>query len=197
MTPPTSNMRAFLKLMSGAALATLAVPLFSLAGTAYGTAAGGPIPSGAFVTSGVVTSDIVLNAPGYVATGNAVTVNLLGLQHDFASDLQITLSYIDSKGNTVQSVDLLNRIGATAANPYGTAADFGADNGTGDNYQFNTDYPGNLWTVANCADPPNCTEPYGDADSLPGVSTDTINNGQYFTSTTGGAKTNALTRLRA
>ena len=32
--------------------------------------------------------------------------------------------------------------------------------------------------------------PYGDADSLPGVSTDTINNGQYFPSTTGGAKTN-------
>ncbi len=35
-----------------------------------------------------------------------------------------------------------------------------------------------------------CTTPYGDADSLPGVSTDTVNNGQYFTSTTGGTKTN-------
>ena len=178
------------KLIVRVVIPALAFPLLGMAGTSHGTAVGGPIPAGAFVTSGMVTSDIVLTDPGYVASGNAVTVNLLGLQHDFAGDLQITLSYIDANGNTVQSVDLINRIGATSANPYGTSADFGDDDDSGDNYQFNTDYSGNLWTVANCSDPPNCTTPYGDADSLPGVSTDTINNGQYFPSTTGGAKTN-------
>jgi hypothetical protein len=184
-------MRIFLsKLIVRVVIPALAFPLLGMAGTSHGTAVGGPIPAGAFVTSGVVTSDIVLTDPGYVASGNAVTVNLLGLQHDFAGDLQITLSYIDANGNTVQSVDLINRIGATSANPYGTSADFGDDDDSGDNYQFNTDYSGNLWTVANCSDPPNCTTPYGDADSLPGVSTDTINNGQYFPSTSGGAKTN-------
>ena len=162
----------------------------SAAGTVQGTGNGGPIPNGAFVTSGVVTSDITLNSPGYVASGNAVTVTLLGLQHDFAGDLHITLSYIDSNGNTVQSVDLINRLGATAANPYGTSADFGNDQSIGDNYQFNTDYAGNIWNTAACANPPACTTPYGDADSIPGVSTDKINNGQYFTSTTAGAKTN-------
>jgi subtilisin-like proprotein convertase family protein len=162
----------------------------SLAGTAHGTAGGGHIPAGAFTTSGTVTSDIVLTDAGKVAAGNAVTVNLLGLQHDFAGDLRITLSYIDSNGATVQSVDVLNRIGATAANPYGSAADFGDGQGSGDNYQFNTDYSGDIWATAACSNPPACTTPYGDADPIPGVSTDTIYNGQYFSSTTGGAKTN-------
>ena len=123
-------------------------------------------------------------------TGNAVTVNLLGLQHDFAGDLQISLSYINAQGTTVQSVDVLNRIGTSISSPWGTAADFGNDQGAGDNYLFNSDYPGNIWTTAACSDPPACTTPYGDADSLPGVSTDSINRGQYFTSTTGGTKTN-------
>ena len=172
------------------AIAILAMPLLSFADTAHGTAAGGPIPAGAFATSGVVTSAILLSNSGVVATGNAVTVNILGLQHDFAGDLQITLSYINSSGVTVQSVDIANRIGVTSSNPYGTAADFGNDQANGDNYQFNSDDPGNIWAVAACSDPPACTTPYGDADSIPGVSTDTVNNGQYFTSTTGGTKTN-------
>ena len=171
-------------------LTILLLPAFSFAGTTQGTGPGGPIPAGAFVTAGVVTSDIVLTGSGYVASGNAVTVTLFGLQHDYAGDLQITLSYINSSGVTLQSVDVLNRIGASTTNAYGTAADFGNNQGNGDNYQFNTDYPGNIWTAAACADPPACTEPLGDADSIPGVSTDTINNGQYFTSTTGGTKTN-------
>ena len=187
---PYLHMRALLPFTSGLLISAFASPFFCMADTAHGVAAGGSIPAGAFATSGTVTSDIVLTTSGRVASGNAVTVNLLGLQHDFAGDLQITLSYIDSNGNTVQSVDLVNRIGVTSGNPYGTAADFGDNNGSGDNYQFNTDYTGNIWTVAACSDPPACTTPFGDADSIPGVSTDTINNGQYFTSTTGGAKTN-------
>ena len=84
----------------------------------------------------------------------------------------------------------MNRIGATTTNTYGTAADFGNNQGNGDNYIFNTDYAGKIWSAAACADPPACTEPLGDADSIPGVSTDTVNKGQYFTSTTSGAKTN-------
>ncbi len=168
----------------------LLLPAFCWAGTVQGTGPGGPIPAGPFTASGVVTSNIALNATGTVATGNAVTVTLLGLQHDFAGDLHITLSYIDSNGKTVQSADLVNRIGATSANTYGASADFGNGQGNGDNYQFNSDYAGNIWTTAACSDPPACTTPYGDADSIPGVSTDTINHGQYFTSTTAGAQTN-------
>ena len=163
--------------------------VLSWAGTTQGSGAGSAIPADPSATSGVVTSDIVLTGGGYVATGNAITVTLLGLQHDFAGDLHITLSYIVG-GKAIQTVDVLNRIGATTANPYGTSADFGNDQGGGDNYQFNTDYAGNIWAVAACSDSPACTEPYGDADSLPGVSTDKINKGQYFTSTTGGARTN-------
>jgi subtilisin-like proprotein convertase family protein len=170
--------------------AILVVAPFVLGGITQGAGMGGAIPAGAFATSGVVTSDIVLTSPGVVASGNAVTVTLLGLQHDYAGDLHITLAYIDSNGATRQSVDLLNRVGASSTNTYGTAADFGNNQGLGDNYRFNTDYAGNLWTAAACADPPACSEPLGDADSIPGVSTDTVNNGQYFTSTTGGAKTN-------
>ncbi len=160
------------------------------AGTAQGSGSGGPIPAGLLATSGVVTSNIVLSNSGYVAPGNAITVTLLGLQHDFAGDLQITLSYINSSSATLQSVDLVNRIGVTSTNLYGTAADFGNNLGNGDNYVFNSDYAGNIWTAANCADPPTCSEPLGDADSIPGVSTDTVNFGQYFTSTAGGTKTN-------
>ena len=155
-----------------------------------GVGTGGPIPNGAFATSGTVTSDIVLNSSGYVASGNAVTVTLLGLQHDFAGDLQINLSYIDSNNNTVQTVNILNRLGSSSSTPYGTAADFGNHHLNGDNYQFNSDYAGNMWSTVACADPPACTTPYADADSIPGVSTDTVNDGQYFPSTVGGAKTN-------
>jgi len=180
-----------MSLLSRLSLTILAVPFLAFSGTTQGTGTGGPIPAGApATTSGTVTSDIALSAPGTVASGNAVTVTLLGLQHDFAGDLQINLSYISSSGITLQSVDIVNRIGTTTANPYGTSADFGNNQGNGDNYIFNTDYSGNIWNVANCSDPPVCTTPYGDADSIPGVSTDTINNGQYFTSTTGGTKTN-------
>ena len=187
--PLNLKMRVFTNLSSRLALSTCLAAGLGFAGTAHGTGSGGAIPTGAFVTAGTVTSDIVLSDSGVVANGNAVTVNLLGLQHDFAGDLQITLSYIDSKSSVVQSVDILNRIGSTTANPYGTSADFGNNQGAGDNYQFNTDYAGNIWATAACSDPPACTTPYGDADSIPGVSTDTINNGQYFTSTVGGAKT--------
>ena len=182
-------MRASLDLAGRLVVSALALPFLLSAQTVQGTGVGGPIPSAAFIASGVVTSDIVLTNSGVVAPGNAVTITLLGLQHDFAGDLRITLSYINAQGSTLQSVDLLNRIGSSASNPYGTSADFGNNQGVGDNYQFNSDYPGNIWTTAACSDPPACTTPYGDADSLPGVST-TANNGQYFTSTSGGLKTN-------
>ena len=45
----------------------LGLPLLAVAQTVQGTATGGPIPAGAFVTSGILTSDIVLTNPGLVA----------------------------------------------------------------------------------------------------------------------------------
>jgi subtilisin-like proprotein convertase family protein len=154
----------------------------AMAGTAHGVAAGGripPDPNTTGATSGTLTSDIVIPNAGKVAAGNAITVNLLGLQHDWAGDLIVTLSYVDAQGHTVLSRDLINRIGQSTGN-FGAAADFGTGNGTGDNYLFNTDYASNIWSNAG---------PLGDADAIPGQTNDVTNGGKYFSSTVAGVKT--------
>src|SRR5260370_706407 len=138
--------------------------------------------------SGELESDTKISTRGKVASGNVVTVDLIGLQHDWAGDLVITLSYIPDQGSPV-TVDLINRIGQDVNHAFGAAADFGDGTSAGDNYFFNTDYPGNIWTTAACSDPPACTTPFGDADVIPGQTNDTTNGGRYFSSTTGGAKT--------
>ena len=48
----------------------------------------------------------------------------LGLQHDWAGDLVINLSYIDAQGSVIRSVDLINRVGQNALRPMGTSAGF-------------------------------------------------------------------------
>src|SRR5579859_1929089 len=90
------------------------VSVVSIAGTAHGVAATGRIPPNLSATSGTFTSDIVLTTQGKVAPGNAVTVNLLGLQHDWSGDLIITLSYVDAQGHST-SVDIMNRAGQNQA----------------------------------------------------------------------------------
>ena len=164
--------------------------LAATAATAHGVGTGGTIPTDLAATSGTLTSDIVISTTGTVASGNAVTVNLLGLQHDWAGDLVVTLSYLDAQGNTVRSVDLINRVGLNSGHTFGTAADFGDGRGVGDNYLFNTGYPGDIWANAACSDPPGCTTPLGDADVIPGQTNDAANGGRYFSSTTGGARSN-------
>ncbi len=151
-----------------------------IAGTVHAVGTGGRIPKDLASTSGTLTSDIVIATSARVATGNSVTVNLLGAQHDWSGDLIVTLSYIVGQGHTT-SVDILNRVGTDLNHLYGSAADFGDGTGAGDNYFFNTDYPGDLGAT---------TGHLGDADVIPGVTNDSINGGQYFPSSVGGAKTN-------
>ena len=150
------------------------------ADTATGTGNGGAIPPGApLAASGTFTSDAILNAGGTVASGNAVTVILKGLQHGWSGDLTATLSYIDSQGNTIQSANLFYRLSQTSNQPEGSWAGFGAPGPTGDNYLFNSDFPGGISALATGL---------GFAESIPGQQTDAINGGQYFTSDAGGVK---------
>src|SRR5260370_42251469 len=104
---------------------------------------------------------------------------MLVMQHDWAGDLVITLSYVDAQGRTSLSRDLINRIGQNSGN-FGAAADFRIGNGAGDNYLFNSDYPGNIWSSA---------APLGDADAIPGQTNDVVNGGRYFPATVAGVKT--------
>ena len=148
--------------------------------SAFGT--GGPIPPNApLVSCGILISDIAIPAGGIVASGNAVTVILKGLQHDWSGDLIATLSYVDTKGTTRASANLFYRVGETSNNTDGSWTQFGAPGPTGDNYLFNTDFPGNIWSVAAAL---------GSADFIPGLQTDALNGGKYFTTDAGGVKNN-------
>lgn len=152
------------------------------ADTVIGIGSGGAIPPGApLAASGTFTSDAVLTSGGTVASGNAVTVILKGLQHGWSGDLAATLSYVDSQGNVLQSGNLFYRIGQSPNQPEGFWAEFGAPGPTGDNYLFNTDFPGNLPAIAAAL---------GFADFIPGQQTDTVYGGQYFTSDAAGVKNN-------
>ena len=150
--------------------------------TVVGTGSGGNIPANAPASnSGTFTSDAVMHGSGTVAAGNAVTVTLKGLQHDWAGDLVARLSYVDTQGNVVASANLFDRIGQTSGRPGGSWSVFCAPNLTGDNYTFNSDALGDIWTVAASL---------GYSDFIPGQQTDTVNNGEYFSTDAGGAKNN-------
>ncbi|MBV9155462.1 MAG: hypothetical protein JO097_04320 [Acidobacteriaceae bacterium] len=147
--------------------------------TVSGFGNGGAIPPGApLLASGEFTSNIVIASSGYVTSGNAVTVILKGLQHEWAGDLIGMLSYINSQGNAaIATANLFFRIGRTPSQPYGSWAQFGVPGPAGDNYLFNSGFAGNIWPIAATA---------GSADVIPGLQTDTVNGGQYFTSDAGG-----------
>ena len=152
------------------------------AGTVVGHGHGGELPAGApLKKAGVFRSDAVMAGTGAVAPGNAVTVTLKGLQHDWAGDLIATLSYLDGQGNTVASANLFYRIGQTGNRPGGAWAGFGIPGAIGDNYHFNSAYQGNLWREAETA---------GYADTLPGQQAGTANYGRYFTTDAEGIRNN-------
>ncbi len=156
-----------------ALLCFASMPLICEGGTVSGFGSGGSIPPGAPLSaSGQLTSNIVISAQGYVTSGNAVTVILKGLQHDWSGDLIAILSYINPQGGVVASANLFYRIGKSSSEPDGAWAQFGAPGSVGDNYLFNSGYPGNIWSVAAAL---------GSADVVPGLQTDTVNGGQYFT----------------
>ncbi len=110
-----------------------------------------------------------------------MTVILKGLQHDWSGDLIATLSYVDFQGTTLRAANLFYRIGQAGNQPNGAWTAFGVAGPAGDNYSFNTDFPGNISSVASAL---------GFADVIPGARSASANAGQYFTSDAGGAKNN-------
>lgn len=119
---------------------------------------GTTIPSG-------FSCGLLLNAPGTVAAGNAITVGLLGFIHEASGDLIITLTHYSdvNKSSTYGATQtLFHRIGklSTDPNDFGYSAQFGDLSG-GENYSFNSGAATNLWTTASML---------GSADFIPGAS---------------------------
>ena len=161
-------------------LLTLTVVAVASAGSVTGHGRGGNIPSGAPAEkSGVFVSDAVITSSGVVAAGNAVTVILKGLQHDWCGDLIASVAYIDADGNLVRSANLFYRIGQSDERPEGAWASFGAPGPTGDNYEFNSGFETDIWSVAARS---------GFADFLPGKQTDALTHGRYFPTDAGAVR---------
>jgi len=109
---------------------------------------GGVIPD-----PGVFSSDIIVtDLRDLLSFGNPVTVTLLGLDHSWAGDLEVTLTY-SGIGSVTQYV--FSRIGAAGPGDFGASANFGDPTGR---YSFNSGFAGDLWTVAGAL---------GDADLIP------------------------------
>jgi uncharacterized repeat protein (TIGR01451 family) len=107
------------------------------------------IPDGA----GALSCIIPVNDSGSIASGNSVTVSLLGLEHEASGDLVVTLTHFTDSSQTSMYGSpqyVFYRIGKTSADPndFGYSAEFGDPNGTGDNYDFGSAFPGGLWATA-------------------------------------------------
>lgn len=143
----------------------------ALAATITVTGAGGSIPDydPGTSTPGVFTSDIlILSGPPLLASGNNVTVTLVGLAHDWSGDLTATLTYI---GGVTITQEIFNRIGVVNSGDFGYDADFGDFTP----YSFRSDFGGDLWGTA---------AGLGNVDIIPG--------GQYWTSGAGSGTANSL-----
>ena len=112
-----------------------------------------------------VPSDILVSDSRFIApAGSNITVTIIGLRHSFAGDLVATLT-----GPSSISRDLFNRIGKDANSDFGCSCNFDG------NYDFNSSFSGDIWTVASGL---------GDADAIP--------SGSYWTTSAG---SNASTNL--
>jgi hypothetical protein len=112
---------------------------------------------------GQISFDIqVTDAQGlFIASGNSVEVRFLGLVHDYASDLLVRLTHME----TGTSRDLFGSIGVANDNP--ASANFGG------NYSFRTGSAGDLWATALLL---------GDVDDIP--------EGEYQPTTDGSSTPN-------
>jgi uncharacterized repeat protein (TIGR01451 family) len=107
------------------------------------------IPDG----TGMLSCILTVNDAGSIASGNAVTVSLLGLQHEASGDLIVTLTHFTDSSQTSMYGSpqyVFYRIGKMSADPndFGYSAEFGDPGGTGDNYDFGSAFPGGLWATA-------------------------------------------------
>jgi hypothetical protein len=117
------------------------------------------------VVPGEITSDATQVDPlnRTVLPGNSIEVRIIGLWHEYASDLIVRLTHIDS-GVTR---DLFGSIGISEGTP--------ADSMFLVNYNFRTGFPGDLWAT---------TIPLGTEEFIPG--------GDYFPTNDGSSAPNDL-----
>lgn len=133
--------------------------------------AGGDIPDADPGTGApsITTYDMVIADLGVLpTTGNNVTLSLIGFLHPYAGALIVSLTNL----NSGVTRDVFNQpgVGAPSNDTCLNSTVLGYCANFGDNYDFNGNYSGDLWTTAAAL---------GDADFIPG--------GQYFPVTAGGA----------
>ena len=118
------------------------------------------------IIPGVLQCSLLVTDSGAIGGGNAVTVSLLGLAHEASGDLIVQVSHYADAADTIligSPEYVVYRIGKASTDPtdFGYSAQFGdCTAGTGDNYSFNSGFPGDLWGTA---------APLGSADCIPGV----------------------------
>jgi hypothetical protein len=102
-----------------------------------------------------------------ISVGDAVTVDLTGLQYPYVGDLRATLTLQNSLNQVLATGDIFNQIGAYNPGDPGDQGQFG-NSGSIDsgNYSFNSSYTADIWNAACCQ---------GSSDSLP--------SGSYYTTT--------------
>jgi uncharacterized repeat protein (TIGR01451 family) len=103
--------------------------------------------------AGTLACALTVAGSGSIATGNALTLSLIGLQHEASGDLIVTLTHFtDSSQTSIYGSPqvVFSRIGKLSADPsdFGYSAQFGDPTGTADNYDFGSSFPGSLWATA-------------------------------------------------
>ncbi len=103
--------------------------------------------------AGTLACTLTVTGAGSIASGNALTLSLIGLQHEASGDLIVTLTHFtDSSQTSIYGSPqvVFSRIGKLSADPndFGYSAQFGDSAGTADNYDFGSSFPGSLWATA-------------------------------------------------
>ena len=146
---------------------TFGAPIYSpTCGTGSSNIPDATIDGSGATIPGQFSCGVVINLPGSVSAGNAVTVGLIGFSHEAIGDLIVTLTHYTDTTKTATygaTQTLFYQVGKISNDPndFGYGARFG-DLFTADNYSFNSGFSSNLWTIASTL---------GTADLIPGAST--------------------------
>ena len=99
------------------------------------------------VDPGITIFDLPVSDNYIIASGDAVTINLAGLEYPYIGDLRATLTF--EQGIKSTGGDVFNQIGAQSAGDPGDQGQFGdAGPGTGV-YSFNSSSSNDTWTAAS------------------------------------------------
>jgi len=160
-------MRRYLAAVAFAGALSLFTPA-AQGSTTYTSAVGGSgalnIPDAVGAVPGSLSCVIPIFDPGSIGAGNQVTLSLLGLQHEAAADLDVTITHYADLAQTIilgGPQFAFSRIGKASNDPndFGYLPQFGDPAGTADNYSFNSGFLGDIWTTAF---------PLGSSEFIPG-----------------------------